>query len=98
MLRELTILPEASAMKELTQKALMLLDLTDQSFDLFDLDWKVSSIIVITLMASLAVTVVVKGNFMRYILFHAPKQRPINILIFVDQVSLIACLNIDQGI
>jgi len=65
-----------------------LLQLKKEAYDIFKMGWLGKSTMASILGASLAITLFVRCNFMRYIMFHAPKRRPINILIMIDQVDL----------
>lgn len=67
-------------------EGIILLKVEEESFELFKLGWISKSILVVVLVASLATTLFVKGNFARFVLFFAPKKRPLNILIMIDQV------------
>ena len=64
-----------------------LMEVKQESFELFKLGWIRKSILVVVLVASLATTLFVKGNFARFVLFFAPKKRSLNILIMIDQVQ-----------
>ena len=68
------------------QQPIELFNFNEETFKIFNMGWLGRSALVATLLASLIVTTFVHGNFMRFILFYAPKKRPINILIMIDQV------------
>ena len=73
--------------KSSTMEGINLLEVEEESFELFKLGWIGRSILVVVLVASLATTIFVKGNVARFVLFFAPKERPLNIIIMIDQVQ-----------
>ena len=70
-------------------EAIKLLEITAETFQLFQLGALSKSALVVVLLASLVTIVFVKSSFARFILFSAPKKRPLNILIMTHQVRLI---------
>jgi len=70
------------------QQPIVLFENKKEAFEIFNMGWLGRSALVTILTASFIVTTFVHGNFMRYILFYAPKKRPINILIMIDQVKV----------
>ena len=77
-------------------EAITLVDMKEESFGLFKLGWIGKSTLVEVLVASLATTLFVKSNFARYVLFFAPKKRPLNMLIMIDQVHQIVNKRLNQ--
>ena len=67
-------------------ESLDLLEMKAESFEIFAMGWLGRLTLGSVLSLSLLVTTFVHVSFMRFILFHAPKKRPINILIMIDQV------------